>query len=706
MEEIWWRFKSDHGGFGLLVVEPGRDETNNSDDFFVLTMHVVPTAGLTKSRLVQIIADRPVTAVVPKPHVTRPKPAKTVVTKPYLPPRRHINHSPSHKASTFPPKVTAAKAHMGIKSEFSIPRTPQQNGITERKNKTLIEAARTMLAGSLLPIPFWAEAVNIACYVKNRVLVTKPQNKTPSLSKFDGKADEEFLVGYSVSSKAFRVFNSRTRILQETLHINFLENKPNVAGEENVQQYVLFLVWSSGSKNTQNTNDDTAFGGEKPEFERRKHESEVCVSTSSSAQTKMHDDKTKREAKGKSPVELSTGYRNLSVEFKDFSDNSINEVNTADSLVLAVGKSSYVDTFQYYDDPNMPELEDITYFDNEEDVGVETDFTNLETTIIISPFSTTRVHKDHPLTQIIGDLSSATQTRSMIRVAKDQGGLSQINNEDFHTCMFVCFLSQEEPKRVLVDLPNGKKNIGTKWVFRNKNDERGIDYEEVFAPVARIKAIRLFLAYASFMGFMVYQMDVKSAFLYGTIEEEVYVYQPPGFEDPDYPKKVYKVVNALYGLHQAPRAWYKTLANYLLENDLCKAFEKLMKDKFRLSSMDEKSASTPIDTKKPLLKDPDGEDVDVHTYRSMIFKRIFRYLKGKPHLGLWYPKDSPFNLVAYSDSDYAGASLDRKSTTGGCQLLGCRLIFWQCKKKTVVTTLSTEAEYVATANCCEQVLWI
>nr|GFB69565.1 uncharacterized mitochondrial protein AtMg00810-like [Tanacetum cinerariifolium] len=151
-----------------------------------------------------------------------------------------------------------------------------------------------------------------------------------------------------------------------------------------------------------------------------------------------------------------------------------------------------------------------------------------------------------------------------------------------------------------------------------------------------------------------------------------------------------------------------------------------------------KSASTPIDTKKPLLKDPNGEDVDVHVYRSMIgslmyltssrpdimfavcacarfqvtlkashlcvVKRIFRYLKGKPHLGLWYPKDSPFDLVSYSDSNYVGASLDRKSTTRGCQFLRCRLISWQCKKQTVVATSPIEAEYVAVASCCAQVL--
>nr|GEV63891.1 putative ribonuclease H-like domain-containing protein [Tanacetum cinerariifolium] len=577
--------------------------------------------------------------------------------------------------------------------------------------------------------------------------------------KFDGKADEEFLVGYSVSSKALRVFNSRTRIVQETLHINFLENKPNVAGSgpswlfdidtlTKTMNYQPVTAGNQSNPSAGNTDDNVAFGGKKPEFEGRKPETEVYVSPSSSAQIKKHDDKTKREAKGKSHVELSTRYRNLSTEFEDFSDNSINEVNTADSPVPAVGqistnstntfsavgpsnvvvtpthgKSSYVNTSQYPDDQNMPELEDITYFDDEENVGAEADFTNLETTITVGHISTTRVHKDHPVTQIIGDLSLATQTRSMTRVAKDQ--------------------------------------------------EEGIDYEEVFAPVVRIEAIRLFLAYASFLGFMVFQMDVKCAFLYGTIKEEVYVCQPPGFEDSDYPDKVYKVVKALYGLHQAPKDWQKDdilLVQIYVDDiilgsnnkDLCKAFEKLMKDKLQMSSMGEltmqkpdgifisqdkyvaeilkkfglpdgRSASTLIDTEKPLLKDPDGEDVDVHTYRSMIdslmyltssrpnimfavcacahfqvtpkashlhaVKRIFIYLKGKPYLGLWYPKDLPFSLVAYSDSNYAGASLDRKSTTGNCQFLRCRLISWQCKKQTVVATSSTEAEYVAAASC-------
>nr|GEZ89208.1 hypothetical protein [Tanacetum cinerariifolium] len=513
---------------------------------------------------------------------------------------------------------------------------------------------KTFITGIANQLGLKAEAVNTACYVQNRVLVTKPQNKTPynlllgrtpsigfmrhfgylvtilntlnPLGKFDGKVDAGFLVGYSVSSKAFKVFNEK-------------------AEEESVQQYVFFPVWSSGSNNPQNTDGDDAFKVKEPEFKGRKPQSEVHVFPSSSAQTKKHDDKTKREAKGKSHVESLKGYRNLSAEFEDFSDDSINDVNAVDSPVPVVGqiltnstntfsaaghsnadvspthrKSSHRDSSQYPDDLNMPELEDITYFNDEEDVGAEADFTNLETTITVSPIPTTRVHKYHPVTQIIGDLSSATQTRGMTRVAKDQGGLSQINNDDFHTCTKWVFRNNKDERGIVV---RNKARL----VAQGHTQEEGIDYEEVFDPVARIEAIRLFLAYASFMGFMVYQMDVKSAFLYGTIEEEVYVCQPSGFEDPDYPDKIYVDDISLGSTNK----------------DLCKAFKKLMKDKFQMSSMreltfflglqvkqkqdgifisqdkyvveilrkfgltDRKSASTLIDTEKPLLKDLDGQ---------------------------------------------------------------------------------------------------
>nr|GEU80776.1 hypothetical protein [Tanacetum cinerariifolium] len=525
----------------------------------------------------------------------------------------------------------------GIKREFNVPKTPQQNGIAERKNQTFIEAARTM------------------------VLVTKPHNKTPyellhgrtpsigfmrpfgcpvtilntldSLGKFQRKVDEGFLVGYSVCSKAFRVFNSRTHIIQETLHVNFLENMPDVvstgptwlfdidslnrtmnyqpvhagnrtnsgvgfqanldakkAREEVDQSYMLFPVWSSvGSINPQNNVENAIFDGKEHDFDVKKPESKVILSSSSR-------------------------YRDLNAMFQDCSKNSSNEVTTASSTVPTVGQNSLnntntfsadgpsntavcptygqtfdIDSSQLPDDLNMPGLEDIIYSDDEDVVGAEADFNNLESSIPISPIPTTRIHKDHLVSQIIVDLSSTTQTRSMTRAVKDQGGLSQMFGNDFHTCMFAFFLLQEEPKRVHQALKDPS------WIEAMQEELLQFKMQKVWVLV-----------------------DLS------------YEKRAIGFEDPDHPDKVYKVVKALYGLHQAPRACQdKYVAKILRKFGLTKG----------------KSASTPIDTEKPLLKDPDGEDVDVHTYR---------------------------------------------------------LISWQCKKQTIVATSSTETEYVAAASCCAQ----
>nr|GFB89188.1 hypothetical protein [Tanacetum cinerariifolium] len=404
--------------------------------------------------------------------------------------------------------------------------------------------------------------------------------------------------------KAFRVFNIRTRIVQETLHVNFLENKPNVAGsgpswlfdidsltwtmnyhpviaenqtnthvglqdtekagEEGTLTYVLFPLLFDGSTNSQNNNKDALVDGKEHDDDIQKSVSHDIHSSSSGAQTRKQGDKTENKDKGKSLVVTITGFRDLNAEFEECNNNSSNGVNAASSSISTTGHNFINSTNDFSAagplNVAMPNLENITHSDDADDVGADTDINTLESIILVS-------------LKIIGDLSSTTQTKSMARTVKDQGGMSQMFNEDFHTCMFACFLSQEEPKRVhqalkdpswikamqeellqfkmqkvwiLVDLPYGKRAIGHTL-------EEGIDYEEVFAPVARIEAIRLFLAYASFMGFLVYQTDVKSAFLYGTIKEEVYVCQPPGFEDPENPDKVYQVVKALYGLHQAPR---------------------------------------------------------------------------------------------------------------------------------------------------------
>nr|GEV01657.1 hypothetical protein [Tanacetum cinerariifolium] len=383
---------------------------------------------------------------------------------------------------------------------------------------------------------------------------------------------------------------------------------------------------------------------------------------------------------GNQPNDNAGIKENLNADLKNtydaVADDAFEVKENENDVYVSANESDKTDKKKYdekakrdYKGKNMPESEDIVYTDDEEDVGAEADLSNLETNIHVSPISTTRVHKDRLVNQIIDNLNSAPQTRSMTRME-------------------------------------------ARLVAQGHTQDEGIDYDEVFAPVAKIEAIRLFLSYAFFMSFMVYQMDVKNVFLYGTIEEVVYVCQPSGFEDHAYLDKVYKVVKALYGLHQASRACLGLIFGST-KKELCTTFEKLMKDKFQMSSMGEltfflglqvkqkgdgiftsqdkyvaeilrkfgftdvKSASIPIETEKPLLKDPDGEDVDVHLYMSMIGSLMYftssrpdiMYPKGKPHLGLWYLGDSPFNMMAYSDSDYAGASLNRKSTIGGCQFL-------------------------------------
>ncbi|GKC24309.1 putative ribonuclease H-like domain-containing protein, partial [Tanacetum coccineum] len=333
----------------------------------------------------------------------------------------------------------------GILRQFSVARTPQQNRVAKRRNRTLIEVPRTMIADSKLSTTFWVEAVNTACYCPVTIL-----NTIDHLGKFDGKADEGFFIGYSLNSKAFRVFNG---------------TQSSVTGTP-VKNCILLPLWTADlpySQDPKSSHDD----GSKP----------------SSDDGKKVDEDPRKDSECKD-------------QEKEDNVNSTNTVNAAGTNeVNAVGgKTSIELPF----DPNMSALKDYSIFDyssNDKDDGAEDDMNNLDTTIQVNPILTTRIHKDHPLDQVIGNLQSATQTRKMSKNLEEHG---------------------KNPKR--------------------------------------IEAIRLFLAYASFKDFVVYQMDVKSVFLYGKIEEEVYVCQPPRFEDPDFPDIVYKVKKALYGLHQAPRA--------------------------------------------------------------------------------------------------------------------------------------------------------
>ncbi|GJT63623.1 putative ribonuclease H-like domain-containing protein [Tanacetum coccineum] len=526
-------------------------------------------------------------------------------------------------------------------------------------------------------------------------------NTIDHLGKFDGQAEEGFFVGYSTNSKAFRVFNNRTRIVKENLHVKFSENTPNIIGSgpnwlfdidalTKSMNYEIVVVGnqSNGSVGTKECNDA---GKARMEIEPGKdyillpfltQDPSFSSSSKDSPDTgfKPSREEEKKDAKDleNEDSEVPNTEEPRVNQKQDTNVNNTNNINIVNLTINAADlENNTADENIVYgcdDVPNMPYLEEIFYSDDDEGVGAKAGMTNLDIHILVSPTPSTIIHKDHPLEQIIGDIHSAPQTRRMtnnvIQALQDPSWIEAMQEE----------LLQFKLQQVwtLMDLPHGKRAIGTKWVYRNKKDERGI--------VIRNKASLCLIQRLCCVS-----MDVKSAFLYGKIKEEVYVRQPLGFEDPEFPDKVYKI------------------------------------------------ASTPTETSKPLLKDAEAEDVDVLLYRSMIgsfmyltasrpdimfavcacarfqvtpkvlhlhaMKRIFRYLKGQPKLGLWYPKDSTFDLEAYTDSDYAGASLDRKSTIGGCKSLERRLISWQCKKQTIIANSTTEAEYVAASSCCGQVLW-
>ncbi|GKB59389.1 putative ribonuclease H-like domain-containing protein [Tanacetum coccineum] len=555
-------------------------------------------------------------------------------------------------------------------------------------------------------------------------------NTLDPLGKFDGKVDERFLVGYSINSKTFRVFNTRTRKVEENLHINFLKNKPNVVGR---RLEWLFVIDSL----TKSINYEPITVGNQTNKNAGIKDNVYIVPTQQYIllpllydSSQSSKDAVAADANEKTNEEPANEGERNGQEKEGGASNKEKDQNHVSPSVSTAGQN-FTNADDLPTDPLIPDLEDTGIFsgayDDREEVGAEADLNNLETTMNVSPIPTTRIHKYHPKDQIIGDINSATQTRRMTKIFEEH---AMVNPSWIEAMQEELLQFKLQKVWTLVDLLKGKRAIETKWVYRNKKDERGIvvrnkarlvakgytqeegiDYDEVFAPVARIEAIRLFLAYASFMGLIVYQMDVKSAFLYGTIEEDVYVCQPPGLQ-----------------VQQKDDGIFISQDKYVA--DILK--------KFDFTTI--KAASTPIKTNKALNKDEEAENVDVHLYRLMIrslmyltacrpdimfvvcasarfqvtpkvsylhdVKRIFRYLKGQSKLGIWYPIDSPFDLEAFSDSDYAGASLDRKSTIRGCQFLGKRLISWQCKKQTIVANSTTEAEYVVAANYCGQVLWI
>nr|GEV46065.1 reverse transcriptase domain-containing protein [Tanacetum cinerariifolium] len=491
-----------------------------------------------------------------------------------------------------------------IKREYSNARTPQQNGVAERKNRTLIKVARTMLADSFLPTTFWAEAVNTACYVLHRA------NKSTGPQEANNSAGTQANDDQGANSKEI------------DLH----------------DKYFVLPIWSAYSTSIKSSGDKI-----------RKNEKPV-------SQVDQIFQKELEKLKRQEKEANDAAREEATHETHNVNTNSTNLLNVVSTPVSVVGplRALNDDEPSYPDDPLMPHLEDIFSSPSEgiftnssyDDEGVVTNFNNLETTVNVSPTPTTRIHTIHPKTQILGDPMLAVQTRSKVK-----------KNSEAHAF---------DERGVVV---RNKARL----VAQGHRQDEGIDYDEVFDPVARIEAMRIFLAFASYMGFIVYQMDVKSAFLYGTIDEEVYVTQPPGTVDSKFPNKVYKVVKALYELHQAHRACVKT-------------------------------ASTPIETQKPLVKDEEAADVDVHLYRSMIGSLM--YLNAsRPDIMFAVCASSRFQVTPKTSHLQAVKRIFR-CLKGQSKLGLWRLISWQCKKQTMVATSTTEAKYVAAAHCCRQVLWI
>ncbi|GKD98733.1 retrovirus-related pol polyprotein from transposon TNT 1-94, partial [Tanacetum coccineum] len=434
---------------------------------------------------------------------------------------------------------------------------------------------------------------------------------------------------YSLNSKAFRVFNSRTRIIEENLHIRFSKSTPNVVGSgpdwlfdidalTGIMNYKPIVAGTQSNGFASTKASDNA-GQARKEIEPVKDYILLPLWTAnlpySQDPKNSHDDGSQPSSdNGKKDEEDPRKDSECKDQEKEKNVNITNTVNAAGTNKVNVvgGKTSIKLPF----DLNMHALEDYSIFDfsiDDEDDDAVANMNNLDTTIQVSPNQTTRIHKYHPLDQVIVDFQSTTQTRKISKNLEEhrtQKGNSCIKGSKMDRG-YGGRASTIQVIRILdfSGFTKWKRAIGSEWVFKNKKDEReivirnkarfvaqgytqeeGVDYDEFFAPVARFESIMLFLAYAPFKDFMVYQIDVKSAFLYGKIKEEVYVCQPPGFKDPNFPDKVYKVKKSLCGLHQTPKAWFTEV----------------------------KTASTPMETQKPLPIDEDGKEVDVHMYRSMI----------------------------------------------------------------------------------------
>ncbi|GJQ91596.1 putative ribonuclease H-like domain-containing protein [Tanacetum coccineum] len=679
-------------------------------------------------------------------------------------------------------------------------------------NRTLVEVARTMLSAAKVPLFFWAKAIATSCFTQNRSLVIPRHEKTPyhiinarkpsvkffhifgslcyivrdgeNLDKMKEKGDACIFVGYSTQSKAYRVFNKRTRMIVETIHVNFDElpqmASDHVSSDPGPQCSTTVLEQDSLSPGPQSQENvpqvaETVTTSNELELLYSPMFSELLNGTSHvvSKSSAVHaaDNPDKRQQHNTTHTSTTTDVADpppLNIHSTHQTPTQVPTVTAPENIIQAETNTENAQ----FDDDEFINIFSTPVQDQGETSSRHVDSSNMHTFYQHHP-SAQRWTKDHPLEQVIGNPSQSVRTRRQLET-------------DGEMCMFALTVSRTEPKNIkeamadsawiesmqeelhqfdrldvweLVDRPLCKNVINLKWLWKNKRDEEntiirnksrlvakgyaqkeGIDFEESFAPVARLEAVRLFIAYAAHKSFTVYQMDVKTAFLYGPLKEEVYVNQPDGFVDPYHPDKVYRLKKALYGLKQAPRAWYDELSNFLVSNGFSKGsidptlfitkhgedillvqiyihqsprgifinqakYAQEILKKHGMTSCD--SIGTPMATKH-LDADLSGTPVDQTKYRSMVralmyltssrpdivhatcycaryqakpsekhltaVKRIFRYLKDSINMGLWYPKDTGFELELNRFFRYGitrRACLDfTKSTSGGIQFLG------------------------------------
>ncbi|GKA36365.1 retrovirus-related pol polyprotein from transposon TNT 1-94, partial [Tanacetum coccineum] len=506
----------------------------------------------------------------------------------------------------------------GIEHQTSNPRTPEQNDVVERQNRTLVEAARTMLSASKLPLFFWAEAIETACYYskhnQNHFLYGE------NLDKMKEKGDPCILVGYSTQSKGYHVYNKRTRLIVESIHLRFIEIKE--MSKTSVANDTSGLV-PQRQKASDYDNSDLV-----PQLQN----------VSPSADTTVP-----------SQQELDLLFGPLNDEFFNTGTSHVNKSSSP------IDNSTQQDTH-----PS----------------------TNIHPTS--EPSTPTNVHAEENKDNQADDIEHKFTNPFCTPEAISDSAWIEAMQEELH---------QFDRLQVweLVDKPFGKNVIKLKWLWKNKKDEdqtvirnkarfvakgyaqeEGIDFEESFAPVARLEAVQIFIAYAAHKSFSIYQMDVKMAFLNGLLKEEVYVAQPDGFVDPDHPEKVYVLRKALYGLKQPLRAWYNVLSNFLISKGFTKGT---------------------IDATLFMIRY--GEDILlVQIYVDDI---IFR--TSDPPIP---DEDSGFELTAFLDVDHVRCLDTHKSTSRGIQFLGDKSFSWMSKKQDCTAMSSVEAEYVALSASCAQ----